>query len=246
MGALAGTASRRRIYLLRHGHVNYLKPAEGGWNNVPLTELGQAQAKASGEALKGVRFDRALCSGYPRTRQTAEIVLSENRYSAKLEVDADFREVTAGSGRPEISSFEDLTIFMTASFDDAHESGAQMGNAADSDVFEEVQARALQALKRLLDEDDWTTSLIVAHEGINRLLLSWAVGSGLRSAGRIEQDLAGINIIDFDPVEQNWEDKSLGLSLGFRPIVKAVNLTPYSWIKADMPLTSFEYIFRPQ
>ena len=76
--------------------------------------------------------------------------------------------------------------------------------------------------------------LIVAHEGINRLLLSWACGSGLNAMGAFEQDTGCINVLDFD--------LALDGSIG-RTMIKSLNLTPYNWLKHGMNLTSLEAIF---
>lgn len=48
MSALPGTTGRRRIYLMRHGHVNYMTPAvqAGGMRDVRLTALGREQVLA--------------------------------------------------------------------------------------------------------------------------------------------------------------------------------------------------------
>src|SRR5215510_11125939 len=98
MSALPGTTGRRRIYLMRHGHVDYFSKRvieERRTDFVPLTPLGQEQATASGKALAHVRFDLALCSGLPRTRETAERVLAENSDTQHLtiEEDADLQEI---------------------------------------------------------------------------------------------------------------------------------------------------------
>ena len=50
MTALPGTTGRRRIYLMRHGHVNYLARVvaeSGDTKTVPLTKLGRDQATAA-------------------------------------------------------------------------------------------------------------------------------------------------------------------------------------------------------
>ncbi len=44
----------------------------------------------------------------------------------------------------------------------------------------------------------WHTALVVAHEGINRLVLSWACGAGLAAMAPFEQDTGSINMLDFD------------------------------------------------
>jgi probable phosphoglycerate mutase len=75
--------------------------------------------------------------------------------------------------------------------------------------------------------------LVVAHEGINRLVLSWAAGAGLHAMGGFEQDTGCVNVLDFDMKGNEIE----------RPIIKAVNLTPYNYLKHGMNLTSLEAIF---
>ena len=79
MSALPGTTGRRRIYLMRHGHVDYFSKEVVESRDPKLAKLtpqGIAQAQAAGEALSEVKFDFAICSGLRRTRETAEIVLS--------------------------------------------------------------------------------------------------------------------------------------------------------------------------
>ena len=55
MTFLPGTSDRRRIYLLRHGAVEYLNPdgsRVGGARDVDLTETGREQATQVAELLK--------------------------------------------------------------------------------------------------------------------------------------------------------------------------------------------------
>src|SRR5579871_5051440 len=96
MGAPEGTKSRRRICLMRHGHVDYLARhvvQSGDIHSVPLTPRGRSQAEAAGKAFAHVEFDRAICSGLPRTRETAEVVLSFQRHAPSLEVVLDLVEI---------------------------------------------------------------------------------------------------------------------------------------------------------
>jgi broad specificity phosphatase PhoE len=70
---------RRRLYLMRHGSVDYF--LDDGTpvppDTVPLNTTGRAQADAAGAlfAVSNVRFDRVLVSGLPRTVETAQRVL---------------------------------------------------------------------------------------------------------------------------------------------------------------------------
>jgi phosphoserine phosphatase len=233
--ALSGTKARRRIYLMRHGHVDYFGKHvrdTGDIHTVALTKRGRSEAEASGRALAHIQFDRAVCSGLPRTRETAELVLSFVTNAPKLEVDADLVELRGGNLGP-VASREDLIAAMNSYFQRAHEPGAT--NHEGGEVFVEAQARAVRAIERLLDADNWHVALVVAHEGINRLLLSWACGAGLSATSAFEQDTGCINILDFDQGAIGGERRRL---------IKAVNLTPHNFLKHGMNLTSLEAIMQ--
>ncbi|MBI3678286.1 MAG: histidine phosphatase family protein [Proteobacteria bacterium] len=235
MSTLPGTAARRRVYLMRHGHVDYLSKAvveSGAIHAVSLTPRGRLQAEAAGRAFQHVVFDRAICSGYPRTRETAELVLSCLPAPPALEIEPALVEVQGGGKAPKVKSRAELIEQMNSYFSRAHEPGA--ANFSGGELFADAQARAVTAVEKLLREKDWHTILVVAHEGINRLVLSWATGAGLRAMSAFQQDTGCINVLDFDLAE----DGSIA-----RPIIKAVNLTPYNYLKHGMNLTSLEAIF---
>ena len=233
MSTLPGTKSRKRIYLMRHGHVDYLARhvvASGDIHSVPLTPRGRSQAEAAGKAFQHVLFDRAVCSGLPRTRETAEIVLSFQKEPPKLEVVPDLVEIQGGKMQP-VSSRDELIARMNETFSQAGKPGAT--NHEGGEVFANAQSRSVKAITTFLAEPGWHQMLIAAHEGINRLILSWAAGAGLYALGAFEQDTGCINVLDFDMKGSEIE----------RPRIKAVNLTPYNYLKHGMNLTSLEAIF---
>jgi len=234
MRALPGTDSRRRVYLMRHGHVDYLAKhvvADGAINIVPLTTRGRLQAEAAGKALSHVLFDRAVCSGYPRTHETASYVLAAQAHPPQLEIDEGLVEIVGGK-MPPVKSREELIARMKDRIASAALPGAT--NHEGGEVYADAQARAVKSLTRLLREPDWHTMLVVAHEGINRLLLSWACGAGLGAMGAFEQDTGCINVLDFDMTKSGEIERTM---------IKSVNLTPYNWLKHGMNLTSLEAIF---
>ncbi|MDO8287748.1 MAG: histidine phosphatase family protein [Parvibaculum sp.] len=247
MSALPGTTGRRRIYLMRHGHVDYfgreIQAAKGDTKVVPLTPLGQEQAKAGGAALAHVRFDRAVCSGVPRTIGTANFVLDAQTPDLRpaLEIVPDLIEIHGG-GFVKAKSRTELAAEMAFYFEQAAEPNATMLEGGE--VFTEAEKRAVGAIRKLLAEPGWSTMLIAAHEGINRLILGWAAlgakGSGLQAVRAFEQDPACINVIDFDMVPK--ADGSLGTEIE-RAIIKSVNVTPYNYMKHGANMTSLEAIF---
>ena len=133
---------------------------------------------------------------------------------------------------PPVKSRAELIARMKDRFNKASEPGAT--NHEGGEAYAAAQHRAVAALARLLQEPGWHTALVVAHEGINRLVLSWACGAGLGAMGAFEQDTGCINVLDFDL------DAARGIE---RTMIKSVNLTPYNWLKHGMNLTSLEAIF---
>ena len=239
MSVLPGTTGRRRIYLMRHGHVDYFAPEVAktrSTRDVVLTPQGRVEAEAAGRAFAAVSFDRAICSGLPRTRETAEIVLSLIADAPKLEIEPNLEEIHGG--RASVKSRAELIATMAFHFAKAAQEGATMLEGGEGFGF--AQARAVAVIMRLLGAPDWKQILIVAHEGINRLLLSWVSGAGLRAVQAFEQDTGCINVIDFDMVPM--EDGAPGPEIE-RALIKAVNLTPYNYLKHGMNLTSLEAIF---
>lgn len=228
-----GRVGRRRLYLMRHGHVDYFADGIEDFRAVPLTEAGRAQAGAAGEALAHVRLDAAFSSGLPRTMQTLEVVLGANDAPpAPLAVPA-FEELHGG--RVVLPTREALAARIAYSFDAAREPGATF--LPGGEVFADAYERVVAGLADLAYGHDWRTAILVAHEGVNRLLLGHLCGAGLAGCAHFEQDLACINVLDLDVVEQ---DGALTLA---RVILKAVNLTAYDHAKSGLPRTALEHLF---
>lgn len=226
--ALPGTAGRRRIYLMRHGEVAYFdrdgKPVHPKY--VTLTERGQAQARAMAAMLAEVPFDRAICSGLPRTLETARLVL-EGR-NVTLEERPALKELKSGDNRGK--SLAEIEALFTFSMETAAEPGARF---AGGDVYAEFYARVTGELERILLEPGWRNLLVVAHEGVNRMLLGWASYGGLASVRSFEQDPCCLNVIDADIVDGAIE----------RRFIKLMNVTPENHGKLDNYLTSMEQVF---
>ncbi|ODM97577.1 Fructose-2,6-bisphosphatase TIGAR [Orchesella cincta] len=68
------------LYLVRHGECqgNVAQVALEPFAD-PLTDVGRAQAKLLGECLQDVEFTRAYASDYPRTFETAKIILEQSK-----------------------------------------------------------------------------------------------------------------------------------------------------------------------
>jgi phosphoserine phosphatase len=228
-------AGRRRIFLMRHGHVDYFSPDITDPRLVPLTDEGRVQAEAARDALRHTQFDIAICSGLPRTRETAEIILSENDNPPPLSDLPGVEELK--SGWIVAKSREELAARLAYSFDQADEAGASF--LPDGETFAGAEKRIVEALTTLVTSNDWRIALVVAHEGVNRIALGWACGGGLITIAAFEQDLCCVNLIDFDITPA---PDGTGLQIE-RMVIKAVNVTPYDFVKKGLSRTSLEHLF---
>jgi broad specificity phosphatase PhoE len=228
-------AGRRRIYLMRHGHVDYFANNDTHPRMVKLTDEGRVQAQAAREALSTVSFDFAVCSGLPRARETAEIVLSGRENPPEIHDELNLEELK--SGWLKASSREELAARLAFAFDDADAEDAKF--LPDGETFREAEARVVGALKSVITTRTWRTALVVAHEGVNRIALGWACGGGLATVSAFEQDLCCINVIDLD-ITPSEDGDALQLE---RAILKAINVTPYDYVKDGLERTSLEHLF---
>ncbi|HJV26005.1 MAG TPA: histidine phosphatase family protein [Aromatoleum sp.] len=227
--ALPGTRCRRRIYLMRHADVSYFdaqgKPLDP--RTVPLTAEGRRQAAASARLLADVRFDLALCSGLTRTIETARIVLG-NR-DLPLEEDARLKEVRGSRFSDIPADASEQTIAY------AYESaGDPEGRFIGGERWIDFGTRVTAAWRDLIARDDWCNLLLVAHDGVNRVLMSAVVGAGLAGLGAFEQDPACINIIELDILDDRLQ----------RAYLRAVNIAAYDHVRDGHHLMVMEKIHR--
>ena len=229
MTSLPGTNCRRRIYLLRHGAVEYLnadgtrvKDARG----VGLNASGREQAALVAELLREVEFDRVIHSGLRRARETAEIVLGDARAHA-LEAAPEFREIEVGhidDVPPDRIEAEFTYGFEAAAAPDA--------SLARGERFGEFFERVVVGFENLLRESGWSRLLLVGHGGTNRAILSWGVRGGLDSLASFEQDEGCLNVLDVDFVDGEVP----------RRYVRVMNLTPYNLTKEGLYMTTLERV----
>ncbi len=231
MTALPGTQGRRRIFLLRHGDVNYF--TEDGERvpdptQVQLTEWGREQAAMMGEVLADLPIDHAFHSGMRRTEETANIVM-KGRDDVPMQALPGFREIKSGDINS--MSFERIEAEYVYGFENAATPGARF---ADGEAFAEFRERIVTALLEFLDMAGWSQALLVAHGGANRAILSWMTNSGLDGMSTFEQDTLCLNVLDVDVIEGNI----------IRKYVRAMNFTPYNISKDGLYHTSLEKMFQ--
>ncbi|WP_245957051.1 histidine phosphatase family protein [Aestuariispira insulae] len=214
---------------MRHGDVSYVdadgRPVDP--ESVMLTATGRKQVAAAREMLSEIPLDRILCSGLPRTQETASI-MATNR-GIEIENDERLREIRGG--RLSQVSPENREAAFVYGLETAGNAGAAFAGGEEFQVFGD---RIISAFEEKLFEDGWQRMLLVAHDVVNRMILSHICGAGLSGLATFEQDMACINVIDVDIIEGQLE----------RTLIKALNVTAYNTSKSGMYQTSFEQVFK--
>jgi len=221
---------RRRIYLLRHAEAAYLKPdgtAVDDTRVAGLTENGLVQARRQSEVLAPIAFDRAVCSGLRRTIETAGILLG-GRSGPKLEIVRELAEIEGGERhhRPTGNLEAWLTHVANPWADAAHPEARFLGG----ERFGDFERRVVPAFRSLVADAGWRTLLIVAHGGVNRLILNHVMNLPWQGTVSVEQDACCINIVDVDRRDPHPP----------RYLVRGINITSYNLNKAGIVLTDME------
>jgi probable phosphoglycerate mutase len=205
---------------MRHAEVAYFvdgRPVHPG--DVPLTEEGREQARAAGRLLGGIRLDRVLTSGLPRTVETAALVAPD----LEPERWPELRELEGG--RLDALPEDELERLFVGFFRDVVPEETQfLGGETIGSLFD----RVIPALERLLADPAWDAVLAVLHGGVNRAVLSYALTGGRTYLGNFEQAPGCLNVLDVGPA--GW-------------IVRAVNVAPYDLAHARGRTTTMEELW---
>lgn len=200
MGKPLDGARRRRIYLMRHAEAAYFSNTgqrTGDSRTVPLTDHGRHEAEAMRALLSDVRFDTAICSGLPRTRETAEIVTRGR--DLPLEIVPDLEEIRPGDRMKALTegtiSPIDAVLDTAYSFWKLPEPGFRY---AGGESLAEFRTRVERGFQSILSRHDWDELLLVCHGGVNRAIFMHILGGDDRLFPLFEQDSGCVNIIDVD------------------------------------------------
>jgi probable phosphoglycerate mutase len=221
--------SRRRIFLMRHGSVTYFDGAGKPYlpETVPLNEEGRAQADAAGHAFAaaGVRFDRVIVSGLPRTVETAARVLGVTGQDITPEVRPELEEIRGG--RLSAIPLEELKRAFTGAFEGLVPAGQRfLGGESVGELMDRVHP----ALARLRADPSWDTVLLVLHGGVNCAILSFALTGQRLFLGGLAQAPGCINALDVGEEERDW-------------VVRCVNHSPPDPLQPAARATTMELLF---
>ena len=181
------------IYLARHGEV--LHAAEGrffGHTDVALSPAGTAQVEALAERLGAEPIEAVYSSDLLRARQSAG-PLAAARGTGVVAV-PPLREIAMG--RWEGLTFAEIRArepelcdrWLAEPFAIPFPAGEGLAD---------LQARALPAIRTLVERHAGGRIAVIAHGGTNRVILGEALGLPLANFLRLAQDYAGWSLIEY-------------------------------------------------
>lgn len=184
-----------RLYLIRHGRV-----AEGhtdryhGHNDVDLSPEGLRQYERLAAYLQKVPLQGVYSSDLRRTRIGAHM-LAAGRNLTPLSC-SEFRELCFGvwEGLTLAEIQERYPEELAARFRDL--AGFRIPGG---ESLSDVRARVLPKLRELLARHRGESLALVAHAGVNRVILCDALNLPLEHIFRLDQAYGCLNIIDYFP-----------------------------------------------
>lgn len=209
------------LYLIRHGETEGSETKRyKGSIDVPLSKNGIEQIKGTSVFLRNMMQDKknhescimhsassklsaVYCSPLSRALKSAEIIAEP--HGLKPIVIEDLRERSFGIW--EGMTFTEIKEKYPQEFE-AWAGNPLRYSPVDGESTVEVRERAVKAVDSLLSNHNSEYIAIVAHGGVNRIILCHIMGIPLENIFRIEQDFAAVNIIEF------WEKY---------PVVKLLN-----------------------
>ncbi|MBE8523768.1 bifunctional RNase H/acid phosphatase [Amycolatopsis sp. H6(2020)] len=190
-----------RLLLLRHGQTEMSALRRySGRGDVPLTELGRAQAAAAAKRLaatEGLVVDGEavpiISSPLTRTKQTAQAVA--DALGGRVETHPGLIETDFGE-------WEGLTFAEAADRDpELHRSwlGDSSVPPPGGESFDVVHRRVRKARDELIAEHGGKTLVLVSHVTPIKTLLRMGLDAGPQLLFRLHLDLAALSIVEFYP-----------------------------------------------
>jgi uncharacterized phosphatase len=193
-----------RFYLLRHGQTewNHAGNRYCGVSNIQLDETGRLQAKKVATVLKEISFSAVYCSPLLRAMETATIIANEHH----LPIHSDDRlsEINfgewEGKTRNEIQSqYPNEWSNWSNNPDNTNVKAGITGESA-----AEVYQRAYDFFIEKSQLHQEQTILVVAHNTLNRILLTGSVQAPWKNYRKFTQSNTGVTILDVIDQEISW------------------------------------------
>lgn len=185
--------AKTRIYLVRHGEIAGSGEFRyNGQTDVPLTPRGLDQYQVLADRLSGKPVSACYTSDLSRCVQGARIICAQ--WGLEPVLKTELRELNFGNweGMTWNELVDQFPEEWQARLDDIVGYRVPGGES-----LHDLQTRLMPAIAEISDRHRGEEVVVVAHGGVNRVILLSALGAPFSSMFRIEQDYGCLNIIDY-------------------------------------------------
>jgi alpha-ribazole phosphatase len=185
-----------RLYLVRHGQVvGHERLLANGHTDVDITDIGMLQMEHLAGRLQLTNIDVICSSDLKRTRMGAGII--GRHHDAPHRIISEFRELFFGDW--EGLSMEEISQGFPGEMERRRKDIVDYRPPGLGESMRDLSERVIPRLTELLREEAEKNILLVAHGGVNRVILCNALGIKLSNIFNIHQDYGCLNIIDYFP-----------------------------------------------
>jgi alpha-ribazole phosphatase/probable phosphoglycerate mutase len=194
---------KTRIYLIRHGQVEGHETRRyNGQKDVNLTALGKAQYGLLCERLAGKKLAAVYSSDLLRCRSGAELIAEPHKLQPTFF--ADLRELHIGKW--EGLTWDEIQSRWPAEWQSRLNDLVHY-QVEGGESLVQLAERVRPVIRDLIIHHRGEEIAVVAHGGVNRVILLDAIGAPLTQMFHLEQDFGCLNIIDY------WVDGNCSVRL---------------------------------
>jgi alpha-ribazole phosphatase len=182
-----------RLYLVRHGELVTSKEWRYvGQMDVELNDAGKQQIKKLSSRLSSEQIDRIFSSDLNRTIESANII--GNKLAIINEPISEFKEIDLGvwEGHTLAEIEEKFHEDLLKRSEDIKNFRVEYGES-----FSDVNKRVIPKIMDVIENNVGKRILVIAHGGVNRIIIADALGLSINNIPRIEQNYACLNIVDY-------------------------------------------------
>lgn len=207
-----------RFLLVRHGETDWNRDKRfQGQIDVPLNDYGRVQAGQAATFLQALPIDRAVSSPMLRPKETAEIILQAHP-DVELHLNSLLCEISHGQweGKLEAEIEAEYPGELTQ-----WQKAPETVQMPEGENLQQVWQRAVQAWQEILaatpepQADRPVTTLVVAHDAVNKALLCALIGQSPQAFWTFKQGNGSVTVIDYPH------------GVTGAPLIQAMNITTH-------------------
>jgi probable phosphoglycerate mutase len=184
-----------RLLLVRHGETEWNRQKRfQGQIDVPLNNNGHAQARRASEFLANVKIDKAFSSPMLRPKDTALEILSKHP-NIKLELFDELKEISHGLWEGKFEHEIEAEFAGQLALWQSQPETVQM---PEGENLQQVWDRVALVWQKIVESvPAGETAIVVAHDAVNKAILSLLFGFTPEKFWVFKQGNGGVSVIDY-------------------------------------------------